>query len=273
MSEEPTDLPSDALLDSSISDDSEANCPFATEPPLSIAHLMLCGLCVAVYLSAARTAMQSYELPFSLTGMQITLWTLQGLIQGTGLAGILLLAIHRLRRISFPQHGGEMLWIVIGTPAAINLASHLAFILTHNSWFIRYLSYIFDDNRWSRLLTPACGLLFLAAWSAVYLYAILYAGTRRWSVVFMIMVATGIAAHVLNGLLAHSAGLSQTVTIGVVTQFSHQLIVVTSLLVASTIDLRQSVRYPWTHWTGVILYLLQFAGTAVGLLAIRIIVP
>lgn len=267
MSEEPTDTPSAPLIDPSTSDDLESNDPFAAEPPLTIAHLMLCGLCVAVYLSAVQTAMQAYKLPIPLSGIQITLWAMNGMIQGTGLAGILLLATRRLRRIPFPQYNGEMLWIIIGTQAAMNLAGHFRGILNHNIWFLRYLSFLFDNI----LVTYTFGLLILAAWAAIYLYAILHAKTRRWRNVFAIMVATGIAVPLLTGMLARGAGLSKMITITSAINFSHQLIIVNSILIASWIDFRQSQHYPWTHWTGIIFYLLQFAGTTLGLVAVLLI--
>ncbi len=226
------------------------------EPRLTIQHLMVWAVCVAGYLSAFQTIVRLLEL--SPTGGVETAWrAVAGVAQGTGLAGLLLLVVRRARGLKFPRHGGEMLWIIVGTQACMRL--------------LRFPIYFLGSSEWIGTALSIYGLLNLAVWAAVYLYAILQAETRRWRAVFVLMVATAIAVPVLTTLAVRFNGVVAMATVSLTIQVSQQLIVVASVLFAAWIDLRQSRRYPWTHWTGIILYFLQFAGTVLWFVSVLIV--
>jgi hypothetical protein len=225
------------------------------ESPLSIRHMMVWAACVAVYLSVIQTIVRFLQVSPS-GGVDTAFWAVVGVWQGTGLAGVLLLVVRRFRGTKFPRHGGEMLWIILGIEAVMGL--------------LRYPIHFVQDGGWVSTALFAYGLLGLGVWAAVYLYAILQAETRRWRVVFVLMIATSVAAPALIALLAHVNSPSAIATVFFAARFPQQLAIAISLLVASWIDLRQPQRFPWAHWTGCALYLLQSAATALWLVAILV---
>ncbi len=216
---------------------------------------MVWAACVAVYLSVIQTIGRFSQLSTS-GGADTAVRAVAGIWQGTGLAGVLLLVVRRFRGTKFPRHGGEMLWIILGIEAAMGL--------------LRYPILFLLDVGWANTALFAYGLLSLAVWAAVYLYAILQAETRRWRVVFVLMIATSVATPALIALLAHVNSPSAIATVFFAARFPQQLAIAISLLVATWIDLRQPQRFPWTHWTGCVLYLLQSAATALWLVAILV---
>lgn len=223
------------------------------DPPLSIRHLMIWAVCVAVYLSAIQTITRFLHVSPS-GGVDTAFWAVRGIWQGTGLAGILLLIVRRARGLKFPRHGGEMLWVIVGIEAVMHL--------------LRYPIHFVLDLGLANTALFAYGLLNLSVWAAVYLYAILRAEARRWKVVFVLMIATSVATPALIALLAHVNSPSVIATTFFAARFPQQLVIAASLLVASWIDLRQPQRFPWTHWTGCVLYLLQSTVTALWLVVI-----
>ncbi len=230
MSNEPSESPTEAT---------------SADPPLSIRHLMVWVACVAVYLSVIQTIVRFLQVSPS-GGVDTAFWAVAGIWQGTGLAGVLLLVVRRFRGTKFPRHGGEMLWIILGIEAAMGL--------------LRYPILFVQSSGWGNTVLFAYGLLGLGVWAAVYLYAILQAETRRWRVVFVVTVGTGIVVPVLQLLAAQFGGVGATAVVSSTVHLVHQLAIVVSVGIASWIDFREPLRYPWSHWTGIVLYVLRFAG-------------
>lgn len=233
MSQEQPDLSPNAS-------DPPSDSPFASEPEepqLSIQHLMIWAVCVAVSCSAYGSLIRATDV--TLDAFETMLLATRGMMHGTGLAGLVLFITRRVRQRVFPRYAGEMLWLMIGIQAVVELARHLAAFLVRPSWLPTTLMVF--------------GLANLVVWAGFYLYAILHCKERRWKMVFVLVAATHVAALILTALTIWFFGAAATHNLRMGIRFVQPLLATLAVAAVAAIDIRQPQRYPWTHWVGILL--------------------
>jgi hypothetical protein len=221
-------------------------CPLPSEPEepkLSLQHLMIGTICAAVGCSASRSLLLVYET--QTRGHSVIGAAIDGLMLGAGLAGFLLLASRRIRHRVFPRHAGEMLWLMIGIEAVLN--------------FVRYLVLFSIPLEWFPTTQMVFGFAILVIWTCFYFLAIAHTKQRRWKMVFVLIVASHVAAWIVTVLANLYLGPGPS-PMGIA--FGRQLLVLLAVACVATIDTRQGRRYPWTHWVGILLLFcnMVFAG-------------
>ncbi len=234
MSETPTDPPSDPLGSSTI-DDAPPRCPFAPEPKPSIGHLMVWAACVAVYMSAFHTINLARE-EDALDGPRAVMFGLSSLISGAYLAGLLLLASRRIRHQKFPRSGGEILWLFGMVGVFQSLSLQLISVAVED----QYQYYVY------RLARAVAGIF---VWLPIYFYAI-RSSRRHWQAYYLFLMIAGFVFYVVEGSVLSTLGG----TVYLVGFLVHILIFTIALSLVSWLDLRSTApRYPWPHWTGILL--------------------
>lgn len=226
MSDEPSDeLP--GLLPAPAPASPPAS-PFAPqeEPRLSLKHLLVWAACIGVYCSARQAGAST--IGSDITGYGAVFWACELVAGGTGLAG-LVVAVARWRQgMSFPRHGGEVLWLLSGVRAAIEGGYAVLLALGLFGWAERL------------------GIVLLigvfAIWPAIYIYFIILCKERRWRW-FLVVAAVLIFLPILG----------------------RELVVLVLLGTIAAIDARRPVRYSWPHWVGVFLWLFESLYQAIAL--------
>jgi hypothetical protein len=208
---------------------------------VGILHLMAWTACVAVAtgvirLTATKDSLGAYEGLFLLT---------VGLTSGTGLAGLATLIARRRRGYPFPVHSGEYLWVVHGLSFLIGQATILVVMaillanlepgdMTPVRRGVIYFSYG----------APSCVSRLAMLWPAIRLST----EGRSWATFFWITFASTFAG---SCTCTYVVALASPI----------------ALAVFVLLDRSRKVRYPWTHWVGIALELLNlvnaFAAVAV----------
>lgn len=224
----------------------------APEPPrLSILHLLVWTACVAFYLGMARFI----YVDLGALGEQWSgLWGLSGIGQGTALAGLLLWAARRWRRIPFPVHPGEYLVVAFGVATLLHLVQLGCF-----PWM--QLANAEGDARPVFYVTSALSVITYLVMGVIYVIAIVRIKVRRWRVYFALAIVVAV-----NTWLATIAGSRLFGPVGVFMIQALRVTDVIVLLIVAGMDLRRRVRYPWTHWLGVVLR-FWYAGVTIAMIA------
>ncbi len=218
--------------------------PDASSAPsakLSIRHLMVWAACVALYCSAYQSIERVGPPLFPFRNVFFA--GNAALLSGTALTGLLLLLVRRRHDLAYPRHGGEWLWSLAGIGAALTLVTDLL------------CAFAGPQSAPSLLFFPVQMLVLGIA----FLYAILRSENARWKAVFVIIPVSLIAITVPISLAAIG---SPAATVGrwfVAASVGHTLLVFAAVAVAARIDLRQTQRYPWPHWAGILLVAWQSA--------------
>lgn len=252
MSDDSSDIRPEMLPSSPFAPADPTACPFAPDPKLSIRHLMVWGVCVAVYCSASQSVRQTGNAivpnPPVLSAADAALES------GTALVGLLLLLARRRRRAPYPRYGGEWLWTIAGIQIASVFGIDLLIAVAKS---LRVL------------LIPLSMLACVILLGIAYIVAIVKCEGRRWKIVLLLMPVLTIATLIGAALLARQATAASLGIRVAVTSAGASLVTLTSIVIAALIDLRQPRRYPWTHWAGVLLLLWQsLAAIAAGLLVV-----
>jgi hypothetical protein len=90
-----------------------------------------------------------------------------------------------------------------------------------------------------------------------HFYAIPRSENGRWKAVFVIIPVSLIAIIVLVSLAAIGSPVATVGRWFVAAFVAYTLLVFAAVAVAALIDLRQTQRYPWTHWAGILLFCWQ----------------
>ncbi len=226
------------------SDDSIATSPGQTR--LSIRHLMVWGLCVAVYCSASQSVQQTGNA--IVPNPPVLSAANEALTSGTALAGLLLLLARRRRRAAYPRFGGEWLWSLAGIHVALTFVASLFYLMAATRPLVVR----------SRLLT-AVSLGYLGVLAIAYLIAIWRCEGRRWKVVIVLIPATTIAATVLLIVVVRISSFAAMERWMVMPTVVKTSVLCSAIAVAALIDFRQARRYPWSHWVGILLEFWQAA--------------
>ena len=200
------------MSESPMAPDSSST-PEREQPRVGIRHLLVWTACVAVYFCLTRPAHDAFQGPDAPFPL---FWLLHGVGAGTALGGLLLWAARRRQGLPFPSQPGEWILILHGLVTVVRItgAVLLAFVAPLAT----------ATNCYAITLS-------LADWIAIalYLIAATRVKTRRWRIGL-------IALAVINlvGWNPFDALLSIAVLAAVVLP-----------------DVRQGVRWRWTHWLGV----------------------
>jgi hypothetical protein len=178
---------------------------------------------------------------------------------GTALAGLVLLVTRRVRGLRFPRYPGETLFVVLGLMVVLKNTAHYTTLLAQ-------LTY--EQGK-------VCIFLHVTAVALIFLAATIHTKVLRWRLYFglyfvlpalaftvtavpyltasLLGVPVEMARTWLPSYLRHApAGVLTSVAIGIGT---------VCLIVAAVKDYRSRhlQSYPWTHWVGVVLALIQHA--------------
>lgn len=203
-------------------------------PRLRILHLLVWTTCVAIYLGIERTVGILLGLPLS----PLLTFT-EGISSGTALAGLLLLwSWHRRGLLAGALYPGEVLLVVLGFVA----------IFYH---VIRTPTVALDVRlgilpSWAYLLVAVALQL---AKSLAYFAAQIHIRSWRWRVFFLLLVVLAVLRIPLVFLLT---GNWISVCNGVIP------LVVFLWIVCK--DHHDGIRYPWSHWAGVLAYVWGHGG-------------
>lgn len=244
MNDEPSDIGSKPSYDSPLTGEpppSYASALEPEEPKLSIQYLMAWAACVTLYFCSS----QWINSPF-LRMPNVFLAASLSMAAGTALTGLLLLVVRSHRRLTLPRYGGEWIWSISGI--------HFAFLLAE--------SFLVALTGPPRILLPLFLLAHLPSLAIAYLFAVLRSEDRRWKVFFLLMPTSSVASPMLCCLAARGpAAAPQVADWYAAVPAGRTLFVLVALCVAALIDFRQSHRYPWTHWGGILLLVWQLGTT------------
>ncbi len=229
--------------------DASPGSPFRPEPEpprLGILHLLVWTACVAVYFSLthavySRQMVQAAQLDLDSMGFGVGLWVMEGIVSGTALGGLLLLASRRYQRLRFPRQPGETLWALLGIAAVMELLS---------SWLWYLAAGEPGSNVHAGLWVSLDGgfrFLTIVVLSVLYLFAAARTKTGRWRL-YLITVA---AANVVVFFLPCMGVILFSVRWALVFSLGPQLIPLVVLLGVALKDFLTGDRYGWTHWSGV----------------------
>jgi hypothetical protein len=232
-------FPPDGPPDRSVKPVSEPGIP--DQPRLGIIHFLVWMACAAVYLGMNRV----WGARVVACGLQdpeeMVFVGLKGIGAAAALGGLALWAARRSRDWRFPRYPGEYLLVVLGVSALLSLVvfvTSLAFDPS-NSFTVFFLSNV------SSVLSPIPALLLV--WAAVFVKV------PRWRWLFYVSAASQLLPALgSSGIAFRCFHLHEFVFYAV---WAWLAVVVIS-------DHLRSLRYPWTHWLGVAVYLWSGAVAA-----------
>jgi len=205
---------------------------------------MVLTACVAVWMAVIRTSTYAVERSAPLPGFDpllTTLGTLYGMGAGAALAGLILFAARRLRRIPFPTHPGEYLLVYSAVGVTLQLGMHPLYQL------LAHFSMASPASGWFFFLFPVATL---AAHVAVFIWALVHVKRWRWRV-FLLSIPlcyTGAVGLIwftsMTASPASNLRMIPTVALFIPSIF---------LAVVVIQDHLEGRRYPWSHWMGVAL--------------------
>ena len=205
---------------------------------LRIVHLLVWTGCVAALLGLDRLVPDILVSPAPI-GWEATRM-LRATALGTGFAGLVLALVRWSRRVGYPVHPGEWLWLALGIAAAAWVIGQVPFVAKHPRM---------DDLELRSLFVSAV----LAAAVGAFGFGV---SEPRWRWCFFLhalMVQFGCCA----GLLIWLGNLNLPLQTG------GPVPAAVLLLVVVLMDASQRRAYPWSHWVGVVTYFLGFAATIV----------
>lgn len=218
------------------------------DPRLSVRHLLIMVACVAAYLSAIRTVAHfSGDSPKGF--LEPAMWTVVGVGRGIGLAGLVFLCVWRAKERLFPRYGGEMLWCLAGIQALLSIIQSIVLTMAHTSEFGAAI-FLFQCLQW-------------AVGASAYLYAIVQVNTRRWRIVLVAIAAAGLATLLFTYWMAMFRGALPSTIDPATIHTVPRLLAVGCIAAAARVDLREQPTPPWSHWIGILLYILDFLTVAV----------
>ncbi len=251
MPEEQPDLRPTDVSETSVANEPASDSTFASEveePRLSIQHLMIWAVCVAVSCSGYRSLNQAMD--YVPDGFDTIALATHGLMHGSGLAGLVLFIRRRIRRQAFPRHPGEILWLMIGFQAVGEFVRYSQVLMPQEAVPVALLVY---------------GIAGLVFWCGFYLYAIFRCRERRWKIVFAVIPAVHVACSILFVSAVRSVGVTGVQKLYAGFYCGQGLFIMLAVAVVVAMDARRSQRRPWTHWVGILLILCQFFSKAIAL--------
>lgn len=201
----------------------------ASAPPLRIGYVLLFTAWAAGYLVVLRYWLE-LAAPLGIAGdMTIALLAVEAAYVGPTLGTVYLWRGWRAQGFQFPVHGGEWLLVVFAGLALLETVGRLTLLRPGGEFG-------------SRAAIFAVGLLagFATIWAVMlWLAASQHRVPGRWRAFFGVKALVLMSFAVLDSALVPS--LFELVT----------------LLVVAVLDLRAPRRFPWTHWLGVAVCLLN----------------
>lgn len=222
-------------------------------PRLSIAHLLGLTFCVALVFAVARWC--DWDLAamvgagsadtggIALLGRWVAV-LLSSVGMATALASLGLLVARRSRGLAFPTHPGEYLWVLVGVPLAIALGTAALGSEMASALGIHLLA--------------AGGILALKVWACLQMQR------RHWRAYLGVWIGCQILTQTLGWLLLMLWPGQLTMTFAIGTAVVNQLVAL-GLIWPLLVDRRAGIRRPWSHWVGVLLWLLSAAMGLVGM--------
>jgi hypothetical protein len=202
-------------------------------PPLRIAHVMLFTACSALHLVVQRQWLQAFLPAGAGPGDAVSIFlTAEALCAGPALATVFLWPAWRARGYPFPTHGGEWLLLIFAGFTMLETVSRMTLAaggasregVVEGMYFLG--------------LVICCVLMFWLAGSPRRLPV-------RWRVFYLLTA------------LAYGFALVRLV---LNPWFDAPILVIPGLAILFflvILDLRASRRFPWTHWLGVAVFLLN----------------
>ena len=200
---------------------------------LTVRHMLVWVTCVALLSSIAQITgiFKDYD--------GIFLELLGCVTEGTALAGLLLAFSQVVQRKQRIRNGGEWLWVAAGLQTV--------------RWFTLNAIYrIADWDMGWETFSESIEMLELMIWGAIYLYAIQSCREFRWKLVFLVLPVSTAVAHHMKMYPPVIATISSLVN-----ETGADLFVTTIILLFASIDLTRKHRLPWSHWVGIMTYILQ----------------
>ena len=206
-----------------------------TAPPLRIAHVMLFTACSALHLVVQRQWLQAFLPAGAGPSEMVSMFlTAEALCAGPALAAVFLWPAWRARGYRFPTHGGEWLLLIFAGYTMLEMVSRVTMVtggasregVVEGMYFLG--------------LVIGCVLMFWLAGSPRRLPV-------RWRVFYLLTA------------LAYGFALVRLV---LNPWFDAPILVIPGLAILLFVvifDLRASRRFPWTHWLGVAVFLLNAA--------------
>ncbi len=225
-------------------------------PPLAIAHLMLWTACTAAYLAVQRVWFPELGGQFAGTGLVFV--AASALLAGPGLAALLLLPAWRRAGYRFPALPGEWLLLLSGCGIVLSALESLVLGAIGETSAFSTATQPSDDQFFTGFRVSAalhCGVMTFLAVVAWLAFASLK-GRIAWRCFFFF----------LTGLLAFGAvwvpGESFDPRFWLLSWLFLSAVVIClsiALLLAVARDLWKRSGLPWTHWLGVIVFVLEAA--------------
>ena len=224
------------LNDSPPDENPQGDSSATTEPPrLGIRHLMLWTAMTAVVLGMYRAA--QYRSPMQ-NEYVLFFGIVQPMLFGGQLAGLIILAAWRYRRLSFSPQPGEWLLLVTGLSSTVTLLLGWPMVISFNT-----VGAVFQ-----------CGIYFLPAWKI--------RDSRPWRVFFWLVFVRSVLGFLLSAFLPLMFVLAGTFPMMLamtlfwaISYYIMPYAPVVILGVALWTDRSARRSWRWTHWVGIGLYL------------------
>lgn len=153
------------------------------------------------------------------------------------MAGLLLFVVRRFRGVSFPNHPGEYLLVMMGVRVVIEMGTMPLFLLLGSLGHAQHLGAVYTVVAWFGLAVNA----------VVMIWTLIGVKILRWRVFFLLIPVSAWLPKVIfwSGASALGMRYSQLVFPAART------VPLLALAVVLFKDHFDGQRYPWTHWFGV----------------------